>query len=146
MSGVDLKASRLAAPGAATLAAGAVGALLGRDTVWATVGAVIGLGTAVLVVVFRVRPLVATAVATGAGVGAFLGGRIVGVLCEPSGCPLFEATAATLTGVGALVGIGLVVALVTRSFDEYQEAVARDLPPPRTGCGPDAGPKSDRPE
>lgn len=134
---------RLATLAAATLAGGTAGAVIGRGTVWATVGAVIGLGTALLVVVFRVRSLVAVAVATGSGVGAFLGGTIVGVLCEPSGCPVFEATAATLTGVGALVGIGLVVALVTRSFDEYRESIARDLPPPRTGCGPGPGTESD---
>jgi hypothetical protein len=128
---------------AAALVGAGFGVLIGRSPVWGTVGAIIALGTALLVAVFRVRRLVAIAVATGAGVGAFLGGTIVSVLCEPRGCPLFSATAATLTGLGALVGIGLVVALVTRSFDEYREAVARDLPPPRTGCGPGTGPGSD---
>ena len=64
-------------------------------------------------------------------------GTIVGVLCEPAGCIAFEAVAATTTGIGALVGIGLVVALATRSFDEYQESQRRGTPPTISSCGVD---------
>lgn len=115
-----------------------VGWLIGRSTVWIAVGAIMGLGAALLVVVFQVRPVVAVPVTLGAGIGAYVGGAIVHVLCDPTGCPAFEATAATLTGIGALVGIGMVVALATRSFDEYRDAVASGRKPPRTGCDTDA--------
>ena len=122
-----------------------VGAVLGwmvdRTLAWATIGAVVGLGVAVMIVWYRVRPLVAAPVGIGAGIGAYLGGKIVAVLCEPAGCPAFEATAATTTGLGALVGIGLVVALATRSFDEYREAQERGAPPPTSSCGVDNSPE-----
>jgi hypothetical protein len=115
--------STLAAIGAAT----AIGALLGTfiGTVWAIVGGLAGLATALLVSVYRVRPVVAIPVAVAAGIGAYVGSTIIGVLCEPEGCPAFEAFGAFTTGVGALVGVGLVVALATRSFDEYRESAAR---------------------
>ena len=92
---------------------------------WLLVGGITGAGTAVMITLAGVRAVVAVPVGVGAGVGAYLGGTIVGVLCEPSGCPAFEAGAALLTGIGALVGVGLVVALATRSFDEYREGQAR---------------------
>ena len=121
------------------LAAGIIGAALGwlvESTVaWITIGAVVGFGIAAMIVVFGVRPLVAAPVGVGAGIGAYLGGTIVGVLCEPAGCPGFEAAAASATGIGALVGIGLVVALATRSFDEYQEAKDVGAAPPTSSCG-----------
>lgn len=123
---------------------GIAGWLVGRSLIWATIGAVVGLGIAIMIVVYRVRPLVAAPVGIGAGIGAYLGGTIVGVLCEPAGCPAFEAVAATTTGIGALVGIGLVVALATRSFDEYQQAVARGAAPPATSCSTADRPPSDR--
>jgi hypothetical protein len=108
-----------------------LGLLIGRDAVWTTVGALLGLGTAALIVIMGVRPVVAIPVALGGGIGAFVGGSIVGVLCEPGGCAVFEAAAATITGIGALVGIGLVVALVTRSFDEYYETRQQRSQPPK---------------
>lgn len=116
----------------------AVGWLVGETIGWLLVGAITGAGTAGLITLGGVRAVVAIPVGVGAGVGAFVGGTIVGVLCEPSGCPAFEATAALLTGVGALIGIGLVVALATRSFDEYHESVARrDRQKPPGGDGSD---------
>lgn len=120
----------------AAVVGGALGWLAESTLIWVTIGAVVGLGTAVMTVVYGVRPLVAIPVGLGAGVGAYLGGTIVGVLCEPAGCPAFEAAAATTTGIGALVGIGLVVALATRSFDEYQESQQRGVAPPTSSCGP----------
>lgn len=124
----------------ATAFGAVVGWMVDRTLVWTTIGAVVGLGIAVMIVWYHVRPLVAVTVGVGAGLGAFLGGRIVAVLCEPSGCPAFEATAATTTGIGALVGIGLVVALATRSFDEYREAQERGAPPPTSSCAVDDKP------
>ncbi len=118
---------------AATAAGAAAGLLIGRSTPWTVVGAVVGAGTAAMTAFFRVRPVVAIPVGIGAGIGAYVGGTIVGVLCEPTGCPAFEAAAATTTGVGALVGIGLVVALATRSFDEYREGQERNAHRPPSG-------------
>lgn len=128
---------------AATIIGGVVGLLLDRSISWMMIGAVVGLGIAVMIVRFDVRPLVAAPVGIGAGIGAYLGGTIVGVLCQPAGCPAFEAVAATTTGIGALVGIGLVVALATRSFDEYEEAKHRGSPPPTSSCGVEDRPDSD---
>ncbi len=116
---------------------GALGWLVDSTIVWVTIGATVALGIAVMILVYDVRPVVAAPVGIGAGIGAYLGGTIVGVLCDPAGCPAFEAAAATTTGIGALVGIGLVVALATRSFDEYQEAQRRGTPPPTSSCGGD---------
>lgn len=139
---------RLALIAAAMLVGAIIGWAVDRSAAWATIGAIVALGIAVMILIFGIRALVAAPVGIGAGIGAYLGGTIVGVLCEPAGCPAFEAIAATTTGVGALVGIGLVVALATRSFDEYQEAINRGAPPPTSSCGVDEKPQppSDRGE
>ena len=126
---------------AAAAIGGGLGWLVESTAAWTTIGAVVGIGIAAMIVVYRVRPLVAAPVGIGAGIGAYLGGTIVAVLCEPAGCPAFEAVAATTTGIGALVGIGLVVALATRSFDEYREAVNRGLQPPTSTCGVEERPE-----
>jgi len=133
---------RLAIIGAATLVGSVAGWAVDRSAAWATIGAVVALGIAAMILILGVRPLVAAPVGVGAGIGAYLGGTIVGVLCEPAGCPGFEAVAATTTGIGALVGIGLVVALATRSFDEYREAIERGARPPTSSCGVDEKPES----
>ena len=117
----------------AGLIGSAAGWFVGETVAWLLVGAVTGAGTAAMITLAGVRPVVGVPVGVGAGIGAYLGGTIVGVLCEPAGCPAFEAGAALATGLGALIGIGLVVALVTRSFDEYREGLGRrdPSPPPR---------------
>ena len=135
-----LRERRLGPLALAAVAGLAAGWLIGTSVPWAVIGAIVGLGIAVMIVWFDVRPLVAAPVGIGAGIGAYLGGTIVGVICEPSGCVAFEATAALTTGLGALAGIGLVVALATRSFDEYQEAQRRGAPPPISSCGVDEKP------
>lgn len=76
-------------------------------------------------------------VVVGTIVGAFIGRNIVRVLCLPGSCPSLEIVAAVLGAVGAFVGVGLVVALVTRSFDEYYEAIEARRPPPEPGCETD---------
>jgi hypothetical protein len=129
---------------AAAAGGGAIaGWLIGQSMSWTAVGVVVGIGIAAMILFVGIRPLVAIPVGIGAGVGAYLGSTIVGVICEPRGCPAFEATAAATTGIGALVGIGLVVALATRSFDEYYEAVARGDQHPVTACGNDEADRSD---
>ena len=115
------------------LLAGPTGGVLG-----ATVGGVMG------VVAERagVRAIVALAVIAGTATGAFIGASIASVLCYPSTCLWIEIVAGFATGIGALVGVGMIAALTARSFDEYQAAVAAKRPPPTTGCTP----KSDEPE
>ena len=126
---------------AATMIGAALGWLIDSTAAWVTIGGVVGLGVATMIIVYDIRPLVAAPVGIGAGIGAYLGGTIVGVLCEPSGCPAFEAFAATTTGIGALVGIGLVAALATRSFEEYQESRRRGLAPPTSSCSVEERPE-----
>lgn len=133
-----VSAAAIVAIVAATVFGVLVGALVGN--VWAIVGGLTGLATALLISVYRVRPVVAIPVAVGAGIGAYVGGTIIGVLCEPEGCAAFQAFGAVITGVGALVGVGLVAALATRSFDEYRESATRrtgDTPPPNNRPGSD---------
>ena len=83
-----------------------------------------------------VRPVVAIFVIVGTVTGAFVGAAIAALLCQPSSCLGAEIAAGVVTGIGALVGVGMIAALTARSFDEYQTAVAANRPPPTTGCGP----------
>ena len=129
---------------AAAATGGGIGAFLVDGTAtWALIGAIVAAGIAVMIIWFGVRPLVAAPVGIGAGIGAYLGGTIVGVLCEPAGCAAFEATAAVTTGIGALVGIGLVVALASRSFEEYRESQSRGSYPATSSSSVDEPPVSD---
>lgn len=84
---------------------------------------------AIAVAAAKVRWLVAVPVISAAFIGALLGRGVVRALCLPAGCPLTEAVAAVLTGLGALVGVGLVVSLATRSFEEYRQASATHRAP-----------------
>lgn len=97
-------------------------------------GFVIGAALGAVAAMAGVRTGVAVAVVVGTVVGAFIGRNIVRVLCLPGACPTLEIVAAVLSGVGAFLGVGLIVALVTRSFDEYHEAVEGQRPPPEPGC------------
>lgn len=94
------------------LLGGVNGAVLGL-----AVGAVIGLVAAR----FEVRTVVAASVTAGAVTGAFIGSSVVAVLCLPETCVGLEIAASVLTAVGAFFGVGIIVALATRSFDEYRE-------------------------
>lgn len=84
-------------------------------------GLILGALAAVAIARFDVRPLVAIPVLAGTLAGAFIGRMIVRLLCAPSSCEELELAASVLTGIGALVGVGLVVVLVTRSFEEHQQ-------------------------
>ncbi len=97
------------------------GASLG-DVPGAVIGVIVALGAVAVVVVAGVRFAVAVPTLAGALTGGLLGRSIVRALCRPDGCHSSEVAAALLTGAGALVGVGLVVALVTRSFEEYRES------------------------
>ena len=129
--------------GAAVAASGALGAL-GGGAVGGTTAVAIGAGIGVLLggvtAAAGVRPVVVTSVATGAAVGFVLGRGIVRLLCAPAGCPAVEWTAAVVTSIGAFVGVGLVVALAVRSFEEYRQASDARRPPREGGGGPDDDP------
>lgn len=126
----------------ATAAGTVVGWIISGTAAWTAIGAVVGLAVAVMIVVLDIRPLIAAPVGIGAGVGAYVGATVVGALCQPTGCAAFEATAATTTGLGAFVGIGLVVSLVTQSFDEYRDSQRRGTPPPTSSCSVDERPEA----
>lgn len=119
-----------------------VGWLIAGTGVWAMIAAVVGLSVASMIVLLEVRPLVAAPVGIGAGIGAYIGATVVGALCEPTGCPAFAATASATTGLGTLVGVGLVVSLVAQSFDEYRVSRSRGTPPSTSSCSVDDRPDS----
>jgi hypothetical protein len=106
-----------------------VGAFAGHalgEVVGLVIGLVVGLATGLGVFLAGVRLLIAVPVVIGALVGGILGRSIARVLCFPSDCVSTEIVAALLAGSGTLVGVGLVAALVTRSFDEFQESAGHD--------------------
>jgi MFS family permease len=120
---------------AIALIAGGAGAIVGVP--WAVAGAISGAVVGYLTGRAGMRPFVAIAVAAGTLGGALVGRGVVRALCLPGSCTELEVVGAIFTGVGALIGVGLVVALVTRSFDEYHDAVAANRPPPTPGCEAD---------
>jgi hypothetical protein len=122
---------------AATAAGGVLGLVAG-STGALVFGAAAGAATGAAIAFFRIRPLVSIAVAVGTVAGVVVGRSVIRVLCAPSGCPTVEWITGVATGLGAFVGVGLVVALATRSFDEYHEALAANRPPPSPGCETEA--------
>ncbi|HHC07433.1 MAG TPA: hypothetical protein ENK55_01770, partial [Actinobacteria bacterium] len=98
---------------------------------------VLGAALGYLAARLGVRPVVSGSVLVGAAVGALVGSAIARTLCLPGTCRAVEVAAGLAGGLGAFVGVGIVVALVVRSFDEYREAASRGAPPKITGCGPD---------
>lgn len=114
----------------------AAGAVVAAAT-GAVVGGVVGLLTGIATVVTGVRAIVAASVAAATVIGVVVGRSIVSILCAPTGCAAVEWIAGAATGAGAFVGVGLVVALATRSFEEYHEALAARRPPPEPGCEAD---------
>lgn len=109
------------------------GRLLG-STVLAFVGAVAGLVCSLGAARFNVRPAITVTVFAGTMAGVLVGASIVESICLPSTCPALEAAGATVTGIAAFIGVGIVAALVLRSFDEYNEHVVAGTPPPTPGC------------
>jgi hypothetical protein len=109
------------------------GSLLGGVTA-ALVGAAVGASFAYGAARARVRPTVATTVFAGAAAGVLIGSSIVQTICLPDTCVGLEITGGIVIGLAAMVGVGLVSALVARSFDEYNESVAAGKEPPSVGC------------
>jgi hypothetical protein len=122
---------------ASVAASGGFGAIAGWFIVGpggAVLGAALGAGFAFMAARWRVRPLIATTSFVGAAAGALIGASIVETICLPDACATLELTGAVVVGLASLVGVGLMAALVTRSFDEYNESVVSGSPPPEPGC------------
>ena len=109
------------------------GSLVG-GTLAALAGGAIGFAFAYGAGRARVRPVVATTVFAGASAGVLIGASIVETICLPDTCVGLEITGGVVIGLAAMIGVGMVAALVTRSFDEYNESVAQGKEPPSVGC------------
>lgn len=126
---------------ASDVAATVVTVCFGAVTGWFIAGPIVaalgGLGGFVYGVIAsraNVRPAITTTVFVGSMAGALIGASIVETICLPGSCAVAEASAAVTLGLASFVGVGLVAALVTRSFDEYNESVASGAAPPGAGC------------
>jgi hypothetical protein len=82
----------------------------------------------------NIRPAIVSVVLVATMAGGLIGSSIVEAICLPSRCSALEATGGTITAALTFIGVGLVAALVTRSFDEYNEREAEGLPPTEVGC------------
>jgi FtsH-binding integral membrane protein len=82
----------------------------------------------------NVRPGIAMTVFVGAMTGGLIGSSVVSTICLPATCVPLEITAGLVTAVASFIGVGIVAALVTRSFDEYNERLDAGLPPTGVGC------------
>ena len=112
---------------AATVVCVLFGALTGwllAGTVLAVLGAILGGLVGWAAGRANVRPAITSTVFVGAMAGALIGASIVETICLPGSCVALEITAAGVTAIAAFIGVGLVAALVTRSFDEYHEQTA----------------------
>jgi hypothetical protein len=87
---------------------------------WGALGLVFGSGLGFLMARAGVRPTIGPAIAGGAVVGGWIGREIVRALCLPGSCTTVEVFGGIGTGIGSMFGIGLVTALVVRSFEEYR--------------------------
>ncbi len=77
----------------------------------------------------NVRPLIAVVTIAGGAAGALIGASVVETICLPDTCPVQEFTGTLVIGLASIIGVGLVAALVARSFDEYNEDVIRNERP-----------------
>lgn len=138
---------------ASDILATAVTVVFGAITGWLVAGlagviVLAGIGALVGIVAARanVRPGITTTVFVGSMTGVLIGASIVEAICLPTTCVAAELSAGAVLGVAAFIGVGLVAALVTRSFDEYRESVEAGMEPPTPGCEaePDV-PQGDQP-
>lgn len=103
------------------------------------VGALLGIAFAIGAAKANVRPVIAMTVFVGAMTGVLIGSSIVQTICLPETCVALEATGGAVIGFATFVGVGLVAALVARSFDEYNEKTEAGQPPPTAGCETEPG-------
>ena len=106
-------------------------------TVGAAAGAVLGTGYGYAAARFNVRPAIAMTVFIGAMTGGLIGSSVVSTICLPNTCTALEVVAGIVTAIAAFIGVGIVAALVSRSFDEYNERIDAGMPPTGVGCETD---------
>lgn len=128
-----MRASDALAVTASFLFGGVTGLLVG-GTFGAVVGASLFGMLALAGVRANVRPAIVATVLVGTMTGWLIGSSIVEAICLPANCPALEAIGGIVGAVISFIGVGLVAALVTRSFDEYNEREAAGLPPTGVGC------------
>ena len=119
---------------AATLLLGGITGWLIGGTPGAVMGAVVFASLALVGVRANVRPAIVATVLVGTMTGWLIGASIVEAICLPATCLTLEIIGGLVAAVISFVGVGLVAALVTRSFDEYNERSAAGLPPTQVGC------------
>ena len=112
---------------------GVTGWLLGGVAGAAVGSAILGL-VALLGVRANIRPAIVSTVLIGTMAGGLIGSSIVQAICLPSICRPLEMAGGVIAALVTFIGVGLVAALVTRSFDEYNEREAAGLPPTEVGC------------
>jgi len=108
--------------------------IFGSSTVAVVLGALLGAGFGFGAAKANVRPGVAMTVFVGAMTGGLIGSSVVSTICLPDTCVPLEITAGIVTAIASFIGVGIVAALVTRSFDEYNERLDAGLPPTEIGC------------
>lgn len=128
-----MRASDIAAIVSSTLFGALTGWLI-DDTKGAVVAGIVFGSLAFLGARANVRPAIVATVLVGTMAGGLIGSSIVEAICLPATCPGLEATGGIVTAALTFVGVGLVAALVTRSFDEYNERDGAGLPEITVGC------------
>lgn len=118
----------------ASVILGTIGGFFMVGRTGAIIGAIIGGLFAFGAAKANVRPLIAVTTFAGAAAGALIGASVVETICLPDSCPVYEFTGALVLGLASIIGVGLVAALVARSFDEYNESVIKGEEPPSPGC------------
>jgi hypothetical protein len=108
--------------------------ILGSSIVGIVLGALLGAGFGFGAATANVRPGVAMTVFVGAMTGGLIGSSVVSTICLPDTCVPLEITAGVVVAIASFIGVGIVAALVTRSFDEYNEQLDAGLPPTGVGC------------
>ena len=82
----------------------------------------------------NIRPGVFVTVLSASVVGGFIGSRVVEAICLPQTCSSIEITGGIVVAILIFAGVGLLTALVARSFDEYNERESAGVPPTEVGC------------
>jgi hypothetical protein len=108
--------------------------VFGSSVAAVTIGVLLGAGYGFGAARANVRPGVAVTAFVGGLTGGLIGSSIVSTICLPESCVPLEITAGVVTAIAAFIGVGIVAALVTRSFDEYYERLDAGLPPTGVGC------------
>jgi hypothetical protein len=117
-----------------SLVFGAVTGWLIGDLKGALIIASVSVLLAIVGVRARIRPGVVSTVLVGTMAGGLIGSSVVEAICLPSTCQTLETAGGLIAAGLSFVGVGLVAALVTRSFDEYNERFEAGLPPTGVGC------------